>query len=575
MKTLKPDLRWLKRTKPNLSNRSRLKQISLLNFKAFGDWQNIKIRPLNLIFGKNSSGKSSIFHAFLWIRHVLLTENLNVYKPELGGDFVDLGGLGRYVHFTKKEKRKNKKFGFSFLVALPKEKLGDEITSNFLSRQGLASRNLQEKARNAWEEFFSLFCPRGAEIQARLEVLFDNFIIPEQKRFRFYRRLPELNFYIGDEKILNLKPKTNQIFEGPSHFEENFSPYYEVTCHSQVLVSHGIFKLDAIIDIFTNSISKKRQKPNVKKIVKETFAEIEPTSGSRVPRQKRFGGLRIYPRARNLARNIIFRPSILKHEKIKPKIKQDLLTKNLLQEFINEVSSEITALVVGFFRNVNYLAAYRKYPERDITEASLVNVMQGPYGEESFKDILNDPEMLTSLNRACQNLGADFRFGINQKSHSGRGLYIVHKNGHPLSFRDIGFGWSQVIPVLIELVQACGTTMRSGILTTLLVEQPELHLHPTTQSELMDVFLEHVASMEDSPIFLEVHSEQMVIRLLRRIKDGFFEKGDPKISPYQFAINYVLKVPEGSVIRELKISEVGTMLDPWPGGFFESALKDF
>jgi len=151
------------------------------------------------------------------------------------------------------------------------------------------------------------------------------------------------------------------------------------------------------------------------------------------------------------------------------------------------------------------------------------------------------------------------------------GLRLEIKNLHSglnLSFRDIGFGWSQVLPVIVEIVQ--------GMHSALFVEQPELHLHPNNQSQLMDVVLENLAQYESAPpVFLELHSEQMVLRLLRRIKEGGKSIGHKKVKPEDVVISYVVKEKEGSKIRRLAISDNGTMGDPWPGGFFESALKDF
>ncbi|MBA3921781.1 MAG: AAA family ATPase, partial [Nostocaceae cyanobacterium] len=72
---------------------------SISNFKAFADTQYIPIRPLTLIYGANSSGKSSILHSLLLAHHAITNEGeLNVYRTEAGGDSVDLGGFGQYVH---------------------------------------------------------------------------------------------------------------------------------------------------------------------------------------------------------------------------------------------------------------------------------------------------------------------------------------------------------------------------------------------------------------------------------------------------------------------------------------------
>ena len=72
--------------------------LRLGNFKAFADTQRIPIRPLTLIFGPNSSGKSSIIHSLLLARHAIETGELDVYRTNIGGEAVDLSGFGQYVY---------------------------------------------------------------------------------------------------------------------------------------------------------------------------------------------------------------------------------------------------------------------------------------------------------------------------------------------------------------------------------------------------------------------------------------------------------------------------------------------
>jgi hypothetical protein len=60
--------------------------LRLGNFKAFGETQNIPIKPLTLIFGANSAGKSSIIHGLLLACHATETGNLDVHKTRISGD---------------------------------------------------------------------------------------------------------------------------------------------------------------------------------------------------------------------------------------------------------------------------------------------------------------------------------------------------------------------------------------------------------------------------------------------------------------------------------------------------------
>lgn len=82
-----------------------LRSIQIGNFKAFAETQRIPIRPLTLIYGANSSGKSSILHGLILARHAMETGQLDAHQVLIGGDSVDLGGFAQYVHRRKPEHR--------------------------------------------------------------------------------------------------------------------------------------------------------------------------------------------------------------------------------------------------------------------------------------------------------------------------------------------------------------------------------------------------------------------------------------------------------------------------------------
>jgi len=75
-----------------------LTALRLGNFKAFAETQCIPIKPLTLIFGPNSAGKSSILHGLLLAREATDTGNLDIHRTNIGGQSVDLGGFRQYVH---------------------------------------------------------------------------------------------------------------------------------------------------------------------------------------------------------------------------------------------------------------------------------------------------------------------------------------------------------------------------------------------------------------------------------------------------------------------------------------------
>src|SRR5919109_3251089 len=82
-----------------------LTALRLGNFKPFAETQRLPIRPLTLIFGNNSSGKSSLIHGLLLARHAAETGELDIHGTAIGGESVDLGGFSQYIHRREAARR--------------------------------------------------------------------------------------------------------------------------------------------------------------------------------------------------------------------------------------------------------------------------------------------------------------------------------------------------------------------------------------------------------------------------------------------------------------------------------------
>ena len=131
--------------------------------------------------------------------------------------------------------------------------------------------------------------------------------------------------------------------------------------------------------------------------------------------------------------------------------------------------------------------------------------------------------------------------------------------GVEVTHRDVGIGISQVLPVLVMAFGSQGKLLA--------MEQPEIHLHPALQAELGDVFIESALGERKNTFILETHSEHLILRLMRRIREG-------KISSDDVGVVYVEPLPQGSRFIELRIDEQGDFIDEWPGGFFEESFNE-
>lgn len=123
---------------------------------------------------------------------------------------------------------------------------------------------------------------------------------------------------------------------------------------------------------------------------------------------------------------------------------------------------------------------------------------------------------------------------------------------------DVGVGVSQVLPVVVQSFYA-----RRG--STVIFEQPEIHLHPRVQAELADVLLE-AWRLCGVQFIVESHSEHFLRRLQRRVAEEAVNKDDVAL--------YVCEVKEGrSQIETLKMDEDGNITN-WPRDFFGDEVGD-
>jgi predicted ATPase len=123
---------------------------------------------------------------------------------------------------------------------------------------------------------------------------------------------------------------------------------------------------------------------------------------------------------------------------------------------------------------------------------------------------------------------------------------------------DVGFGVSQVLPVLVQ----CAYAKRGSIL---ILEQPEMHLHPSAQSALADVLIEAVTKRNVQIIF-ESHSEHLLRRIQRRIAEEKFLARDTSI--------YFCEMENGeSKATPLELTEDGYIKN-WPHDFFGDEMAD-
>ncbi len=106
---------------------------------------------------------------------------------------------------------------------------------------------------------------------------------------------------------------------------------------------------------------------------------------------------------------------------------------------------------------------------------------------------------------------------------------------------------------------------------TVILEQPEIHLHPAVQSALADEIIE-TAMVRNVQVIVESHSEHLLTRLQRRVAEQSLSRGIT-LTPNDLALYFCQQEGDQSSIRELELDLFGNIAN-WPKDFFGNPMKD-
>ena len=483
------------------------KQLKIGNFKSFGKTQEINLKPITLIFGANSAGKSSIIQNLILIEEYLDKHTLDLFQVIKDQEVIDYGGAKQFLN----QRSKNGTITLGGKVDLDFLTEWDDF-KNYLN----SNDSLIDDIRSAIDDdgdFIELEITTCLDWEIEFNVGdFDKIYITNivlsideyevyaytsdkdyQETF-YYHGMPEYNIPPG----LTLLKLVQKSKSSPELRIEDFAYAHHVMCYfrSQVNVHRLVEHLEEYFN-----------KSDIKILEDLQFDDSD----------------NIYSPTEDMER-------VLSH---------------VFKEIKNRYQS-------------TYFGPWRRIPDR----------LYGNSDNQpnSWKRLFEDEFLRKRVNKLLLSLGIQYEV-IIEKYHSELKTNRTHKfialrdisNNSLISVNDVGTGISQILPILVALEDHL-----AGIIY---VEQPELHLHPGLQAKWGKALKE--ASQSNFVIF-ETHSEHIIKSIQLEIMKANQSGGKDGIANEDVAILYVSRDENGdSIVKEMKLDKTGSFIEPWPDDFFE------
>lgn len=215
---------------------------------------------------------------------------------------------------------------------------------------------------------------------------------------------------------------------------------------------------------------------------------------------------------------------------------------------------------------LHYLGPLRLHPERVYLWSGVVPSAIEPDGGNTIAALIASQRLNGKLHEQVSTWLKDMKlvddFNVSPVDNNQRFYDTNIRIGDKISsLLHVGFGVSQVLPVITLLFFAPEGSL-------ILLEQPELHLHPGAQAQLADLIL-HVAKERNLQLVIESHSEHLLRRFQRRIA----EIDQEFASPENIKMYFCEAGAEGSQVQEVKVDAYG-QIENWPKNFFGDVSGD-
>jgi hypothetical protein len=231
---------------------------------------------------------------------------------------------------------------------------------------------------------------------------------------------------------------------------------------------------------------------------------------------------------------------------------------SMVQDISLAIRRELEGLV--------YLGPLRQKPQRDYPWNKGQPGIIEPDGKQAIdvllaSALLQGPDrnrIIEEVSRWLKRMDLADQLQVRQVGRSTRYEVVIDSQSVAANLRDVGIGISQVLPVLtVAFFAPPGSTV--------ILEEPEIHLHPLAQSMLAELFVE--ASRErDIQFVIETHSEHLFRRMQTLV-------AREELSTEDCELYFVEKEHGQAQLRRLELDPYGRVTN-WPDRFFGDALGE-
>ena len=216
--------------------------------------------------------------------------------------------------------------------------------------------------------------------------------------------------------------------------------------------------------------------------------------------------------------------------------------------------------------SISYLGPLRRKPERDYAWNKTKPGAVGIDGRSAVDALLASAMLkgdeqnyiVDGVSKWLARMKVADKLEVRQQGRSNRYELIVHRGGVACNLRDVGIGVSQVLPVLVVAYFAPPGS-------TIVLEEPEIHLHPLAQSVLAELFVT-ISQERKVQFIVETHSEHLFRRMQTLI-------ARQKVKSDDVAMYFVERDGKAASLRTLEIDALGRVKN-WPQGFFGDTLGE-